>query len=296
MFNHLTNTQKGMALALIGYTAFSFSDASVKWLSVQGYSVFQIIAVDTAIGSLLMLCFASKLGGLASLKDARNSKIHGLRVILNTGVNFSIVYCYSIMPLATVYTAIFTLPFIAALIAIPLYGERIGLHRWVSIMLGFTGVLIAFQPWQDGVNLLLMALPLGATTLIALMFLVARSLKGSSLLAMGFYPIFGSCLLTIPFAITSFTPIELEHLHAFILSGILMTTGIICVSLAFQIADSAAVTPIVYTELIWAILFGIFLFGDYPGPWMMVGAVVIIGSGLYLLRSERRRPVILKEE
>ncbi|NCT41690.1 MAG: DMT family transporter [Alphaproteobacteria bacterium] len=295
MFNHLTNTHKGMLLALFGYTAFSFSDTCVKWLSEQGYSIYQIIVMDTAIGALLMLLFAPMLGGLASLRDGRNSKIHGLRVILNTGVNFSIVYCYSIMPLATVYTAIFTLPFIAAIIAMPLYGERIGIHRWVSIVIGFSGVLIAFQPWQDGTNLLLMALPLGTTTLIALMFLVARSLKGSSLLAMGFYPVFGSCLITIPFAISGFIPIELSHLHAFVLSGILMASGIICVSLAFQIADSAAVTPIVYTELIWAVLFGALLFGDYPHVWMLVGAAVIIVSGLYLLRAERRRPVILKD-
>ena len=295
MFNHLTNTHKGMLIALLGYTAFSFSDACVKWLSEQGYSVFQIIAVDTAIGAMLMLCFASKLGGLGSLIDRPNAKIHGLRVILNTGVNFSIVYCYSIMPLTTVYTAIFTLPFIAAMIAMPLYGERIGMHRWVSIIIGFSGVLIAFQPWQDGTNLFLMALPLGATTLIALMFLIARSLKGASLLAMGFYPVFGSCLITIPFAMVDFTPINFEHLHAFMLSGLLMTTGIICVSVAFQIADSAAVTPIVYTEFLWAILFGALLFGDYPDEWMMVGAAVIIASGFYLLKYERRRPVILKD-
>ena len=65
-----------------------------------------------------------------------------------------------------------------------------------------------------------------------------------------------------------------------------MSTGIILVSLAFQTADSAAVTPIVYTEIIWAILFGALLFGDYPDRWMLIGAAVIIVSGLYLIRSE----------
>lgn len=288
MFNHLTATHKGMLLALIGYTAFSFSDTSVKWLSEHGYSIYQIIAVNTGIGALLMLAFSPMLGGLESLKDPVNAKIHGLRIALNTGINISMVYCFSIMPIASVYTAIFTLPFLAAIIAMPLYGEKIGIHRWVSIIIGFSGVLIAFQPWKEGANLFLMALPLGTTVMIALMFLVARSLKGASLLAIGFYPVVGSCLLLIPFAAMDFTPIAMEHLHAFLLSGILMSTGIILVSLAFQIADSAAVTPMVYTELIWAILFGALLFGDYPDKWMLIGAAVIIVSGLYLIRSERR--------
>jgi len=198
MFNHLTATHKGMLLALIGYTAFSFSDTSVKWLSEQGYSIYQIIAVNTGIGSALMLCLAPYLGGLKSLKDKVNARIHGARIVLNTAINVSIVYCFSLMPITSVYTAIFTLPFIAALIAIPLYGEKIGIHRWISIFIGFTGVLIAFQPWADGANLWMMALPLGTTTLIALMFLVTRSFKDCSLLAMGFYPVFGSCVLLIP--------------------------------------------------------------------------------------------------
>jgi len=289
MFNHLTATHKGMLLALIGYTAFSFSDTSVKWLSEQGYSIYQIIAVNTGIGSALMLCLAPYLGGLKSLKDKVNARIHGARIVLNTAINVSIVYCFSLMPITSVYTAIFTLPFIAALIAIPLYGEKIGIHRWISIFIGFTGVLIAFQPWADGANLWMMALPLGTTTLIALMFLVTRSFKDCSLLAMGFYPVFGSCVLLIPLAAMDYTPIALEHVHAFFLSGILMSTGIILVSLAFQKADSAAVTPIVYTEIIWAILFGALLFGDYPDQWMLIGAAVIIVSGLYLIRSERRK-------
>jgi len=287
MFNQLTATHKGMLLALIGYTAFAFSDTSVKWLSEQGYSIYQIIATNTGIGACLMVLFSPFLGGLASLKDRVNAKIHGIRIVLNTSINVSIVYCFSIMPISSVYTAIFTLPFLAALIAMPLYGEKIGLHRWVSIVIGFSGVLIAFQPWQAEANFFLMALPLGTTALIALMFLVVRSMRGASLLAMGFYPVFGSCVLLMPLAAMDFTPIALEHLHGFLLSGVLMSSGIILVSLAFQKADSAAVTPMVYTEIIWAIIFGALLFGDYPDKWMLIGAGVIIVSGLYLIRSER---------
>lgn len=287
MFNHLTATQKGMLIAFCGYTAFAFSDTSVKYLSTLGYSIYQIIAVDTALACLLMLAFAPLIGGIKSLKDGKNAKVHIARIVLNTAVNLSIVYCFSIMPLATVYTAVFTLPFIAALISIPLFGEKIGWHRWLSIGVGFAGILIAFQPWSIGFNLFEFLLPIGTTVLIAMMFLAARFFKDSSPLAIGFYPVLGCCLIVTPLSIEGFQAIEMMHFPFFLISGIFMSLGIIGVSLAFQNTDSAAITPLLYSEMIWAILFGILIFGDYPTLWMLLGAGIIILSGIYLVHRER---------
>ena len=288
MFNHLTNTQKGMLLALGGYTAFAFSDTSVKYLSTLGYSIYQIIAVDTALACMLMLLFAPLIGGLRSLKDPRNAKVHGARIVLNTAVNLLIVYCFSIMPLATVYTAIFTLPFIAALISIPVFKEKIGPHRWATIIIGFIGVVIAFQPWKEGFDIITFALPIGTTVLIALMFLAAKKYKDSSPLAIGFYPVLGCCLIVTPLSLADFQAIDMAHFPFFLISGIFMSLGIIGVSLGFQKADSAVVSPLLYSELIWAILFGVLIFGDYPDKWMLVGAAIIIVSGIHLVHRERK--------
>lgn len=288
MLSHLGKTQRGMALAFAGYTAFAFSDVCVKILTERGYSIYQIVTVDTAVGALLLLLLAPKLGGVASLKDAANAKIHALRAVLNTAVNILLVYCLSIMPLATVYTAVFTKPVIALLIAAPLYGERIGLHRSLSIALGLGGVLVAFQPWKDGLDAGNIPLLMGTTFVVALMFVLSRSLDRSSPLAVAFYPIAGSCLLTLPLMLMNFTPFAPADLPIFVLSGALAATAITFVSLAFRIADSAAVSPLMYTEMIWAIVFGIFVFGDIPGPMMLAGAVLIIASGLYLVLSERK--------
>lgn len=288
MLSHLGKTQRGMALAFAGYTAFAFSDVCVKILAGRGYSIYQIVTVDTAVGAALLLLFAPKLGGLASLMDRANAKIHFFRAVLNTAVNLLLVYCLSIMPLATVYTAVFTKPIIALLIAAPLYGERIGLHRAVSIALGLCGVLIAFQPWQAGMDAGNIPLLMLTTSVIALMFVLSRSLESSSPLAVAFYPIAGSCLMTLPLMLMHFTPFALADLPFFVLSGALVAMAISCVSLAFRIADSAAVSPLMYTEMIWAIVFGILIFGDFPSPMMLLGAALIAASGLYLVFSERK--------
>jgi drug/metabolite transporter (DMT)-like permease len=289
MFAHFSKTQKGMALAFTGYTGFALSDTCVKWLTVQGYSISQIITVDTAMGACLLLMLSPKLGGIRSLIDRANAKIHALRIGLNTAVNFLVVFCLSVMPMATLYTGIFTKPFLAALMAMPLYGERIGLNRWLSIAIGFSGVFIAFEPWRDSFEIKNLLLSLLCATVIASMFLVSRSFKGASMLAVGFYPILGSCLVTLPFMIMTYTPIAMADLPFFMLSGLFMSTGIVCVSLAFNTADSAAVSPIIYSEMIWAIIFGLLIFGDVPGPLMLAGAGLIILSGLYLLLSENHK-------
>lgn len=282
-------THLGMFLAFIGYTGFSFSDVFVKTLAARGYNIFQIITIDSLIACGVLLLLARRMGGLASLKDPANTKIHVLRGLFNTAVNVLLVYCLSIMPIATIYTAVFAKPLLAAMIAIPLYGERVGLNRAASIAIGLIGVLIAFQPWQNGLEQAAYFPLLMLTTLcISLSFLLARSLKGSSILAMAFYPIAGSVILTAPMMALNFKMPAIADLPLFLGSGVFVALAVTCVSHAFRTTDSAAVSPLMYTQMIWAILFGVWMFGDLPDPMMLAGAALIILSGIYLVYSERR--------
>lgn len=291
MLSHLGKTQRGMALAFAGYTAFAFSDTCVKILSGRGYPAHQIVTVNTAVGALLLLLLAPKLGGLGSLRDAANAKVHALRAVLNAAVNLLLFYCLAAMPLATVYTAVFMKPVMAALIAAPLYGERIGLNRAASIALGLCGVLLAFQPWQAGAGAEggSAALLMLTTLAIALVFVLSRSLVNSSPLAVAFYPVAGACVLTLPLTMADSMPLAAGDLPFFLMGGALSAGAITCVSLAFRAADSAAVSPLMYTEMIWAILFGVLIFGDLPDPAMMAGAGLIVMGGLYLIFSEKNK-------
>lgn len=270
-------------LALAGYTGFAMSDTCAKWLT-QHYSVYQVIAMDTGVATLILLALAPWLGGWASLSTKKDAKIHALRAGLNLAVNILIVYCFSIMPLASVYTLIFTKPFFAALLAIPLYKQSVTGSRWAAIIIGFIGVLIALRP--DAGFDLNMLLPLALAAIIALMFTVSRSLEGASIFSLGFLPMAVSAAVTFLLAIPSLETPALLHWIPACLSGIFITVGIICVSLAFRMAAAAAVSPLLYTEMIWAILFGYLIFGDVADGWMLAGAAVIIASGIYLLVSE----------
>lgn len=285
MLSHLSNTRKGILFALAGYTGFAMSDVCAKWLT-QHYSSYQVIVMDTAFASLIFLCLSPFIGGWRSIFDKKGRKIHLLRMGLNTAINFMVVYLFTQMPLSTLYAMLFTKPFFAALLAVFLYGQKLVSTRVIAIIVGFAGVLIAMRP-DSGIEPVMLLSLLCAFT-IALMFLISRSLEGASIFSLGFLPMIASCLLTLPFALPGFEPIEPLHFVPVVLSGIFMSIGIIGVSLAFRTAAAAAVSPFLYTEMIWALGLGFVIFGDLPDIWMLAGAAIIIASGIYLLETERR--------
>lgn len=304
MMSQLSTNQKGMILALVGYTAFALSDTAVKWIAPH-YPVFQVMCIQTGISSLYLLCLARFLGGSAGWNDRKEMKFHLGRIILNVLVCLLVFYGFTIMSQASVYSMLFAKPFFATLMAIVFYRELVNGPRWVAIVIGFIGILIILRPGPDTFRAD-MLIPLLAAFLVAIMFLISRSLTKASPFILGFYTVAGTCLSIMPFALHFGTPdislllsdgtlafipskpIAAEHYPFFIMAGVFSGTGILCVSLAFRMAAASAVAPFLYTEMIWALLFGVLIFSDIPDAWMLGGTAVIIASGLYLILAERR--------
>lgn len=288
MSKHLSPIYKVLLLAVLGNAGFAVSDAAVKYLTPH-YSTYQIISCDLLITSVLFLLFSSKLGGLRSLRDPQNAKFHALRGLLNLLGSLVIVYLFSIFPLTSVYTVIFLMPFIMTLIAIPVYKERVKLHRWVTMVIGFSGILIAFQPWNNDMPLHLWLPLLAAPFCFGALHLTMRSIKGSSDLAVGFYPTCLSGLFAMPLVLMNggYVPFTPLHFAVLCCSALGIAVGFFCLSRAFHKADASLVSPMQYTQILWGVLFGIFVFGDLPNPWVLSGAAVVILSGIHLIRHER---------
>lgn len=288
MFNHLSPVYKGILLALSGYTAFAICDICVKWLTLH-YSVFQILTFENGLAVLILLALSPYLGGARDILRKENFKIHGLRMVLNFSLTVLLTYCYKWFPLADVYTVIFTKPFFAALLAIWLYKERGSVTRWLAIFIGFTGVVLAMRPGSDFNPFML--LPLGGACLIALLFVCARSLDRPSIFSLGFAPMAGAAALSFPLMLPDFTFPAPEHVPVFVLAGISSGIGIVCVSMAFRTTAASVVSPFLYVEMLWALVFGYLLFSDVPDLYMLMGAGIIIASGIYLVETERRVPL-----
>jgi len=296
----LSHKQKGMVCAFLGYTSFGFSDTIAKWGS-EHYSVFQIMASNYLIASIVILLLAPILGGFQSALDKDTLKLQALRGVFNFLGSICVMYSLSIMPIANVYTMIFAMPFFAVLFAVPLYKETLHLNRMIVLAVGFIGIVVAFQPWVNGFDLNLFY-PLAAAAVIALMFTTARGLKPDiTLFALGVTPLItGLCIVIIVALLIQNIPSVsnvmsvsaefkiplLSHTPLLIMNGLFVCGGVILVSQGFRMVAAALAAPFIYSEMIWALLFGYFVFHDVPSTMMMVGALIIIGAGWYLVKNE----------
>lgn len=284
---HFNNTQKGIFYALIGYTTFAFNDTNAKWLiDVQNLPEMQVNCMQAFFGAIFLICVNRFMGGWKGIENKKERPIHIMRSLINFALSIMLVYSFRILSLADIYAMIFTVPFIAVIISRIFYGERADLNAWIAIVVGFIGVLLVLQPGFD--MQLAMLLPLGAAFGVAINAVSAKSLKNSSAFLLSFYPLSITAILALPFMLMDFDIPTLRQLFHFILSGILISMAITFVSLAFRATQSYKVTPFLYTEMIWGIAFGYLLFGDVPTPLMLLGTLVIIASGFYVIIHNRR--------
>lgn len=285
MITNFNATQKGILFALIGYSGFAISDAAVKYLT-EYYSVMLIIAYVLALASLFLVLFSPLIGGIKHVQR-KMIKFHILRAAMNLCASILIVYSFSILPLASVYTIIFALPFITVILAMVFYGEDVPASRWTSILLGFGGVLVAMRPSAAGINPTLM-IPLAAAFFLAIMWIVTRSMQGESPFSMAFAPTFLASIISFMIAFGEFQMPMIAHLPLFTISGASIAVGFLCLSIAFHKAPSAAVSPFNYTQILWGLGFGYFIFADTPDIWTIAGASMIISSGLWMIFQESR--------
>ncbi len=287
MFKHLPVKYKAILLTLLGYFGFTVSDAAVKVLTPH-YSIYQIIASDLFFASLILLALAPKFGGLRVLCDRQNMKLHIFRGLMNFFGSLLVVYALSIMPLAAFYTIAFLQPFMMAIVAIPLYKEHVGWHRWAAIAVGFSAIIIAFRPWENTLDLPMMLLLLVMPLVFAFLHLVMRSMKEPKDIAVGFYPLFIACVLTTPLMLMGegFQPFLLKHMPFLLTSSVCIVIGFLSISRAFHMAEASLIAPLQYSQMIWGLALGLLLFGDFPDGWMLAGSVIIISSGIYLIHRE----------
>jgi drug/metabolite transporter (DMT)-like permease len=281
----LSPKEKGMILAFLGYTAFSFSDTFGKFLSAD-YSVYQITGTNYAVACLVLLAFSRYLGGFKGFFDKHNLALQTVRGVLNFAISLQVVYSISLLPLSSVYTMIFAMPFFAILISVFFFKDKVAPSQIMLMAAGFSGVLIAFRPWENEINITLIS-PLICSVFIAVMFSLAKILKDNiTVFALGFTPLLVAFLINLPFMIGNFQFPDLHTLPLFLGSGLCVCCGIVMVSLAFRTVASAIAAPFLYIEMIWGLLLGYMIFGDKPDLWMMAGAAVIMGCGYILVRRE----------
>lgn len=278
----------GILLMLAGILLYSINDALGKWL-VGTYSVGTVLLFRSFAALMLLLPFIHRDGGIAGLRRAPRPGLQWLRACITT-IEIGFFYgSVRYLPLADVMTFYLSAPiFVAAMSAIILK-EPIDRERWIAVLVGFVGVLIVLRPSPATFSWPALIAMTGSF-LFSILMIVTRQLRGtsdSSLLAFTVGGALVAGLVLAPIGWVTPTPKDLALLS---LLGVVALVASLFVNRSLKLAPASVVVPYQYTMLLWAVLFGYLFFGDRPDATVLVGAAIVIASGLYIFYRERRQP------
>lgn len=282
---------RGILLMIASMGGFALEDMFVK-LVAETLPASQILAVIGAGGAAIFALWALARGDRL-FAPAMFTRAMALR---NAGEVFGTV-CFvtaiTLAPLSTVSAILQATPLAVTLGAAVFLGESVGWRRWAAILVGLLGVLLVVQPGTDGFR------PAALLAIGAVIGLAARDLgtrvapkavSSAVLSAWGFGMVAVAGLALLPFGTPPAMPEPAAALHlgAALLCGV---AGYYALTAAMRVGQVAVVTPFRYTRLLFALAIGMAVFGERPNTLTLVGAAIIIASGLYTLARERRLAV-----
>jgi len=274
----------GVGLMLLSIFLFSFGDALGKYI-VATYSVGQLLCLR-ACAALFVLSPAIWRNRAQFLAIER-PRLQLIRIMLST-IDVAAFFLATVyLPLADVTTYYLASPiFVTALSAIVLR-ERIGWRRWSAILVGFAGVVIALRPSAQSLGWPAM-IALAGSLSFSLLMLTTRSLRATPDIVLASSQFAGSLLLGAPMAPYGWVTPSPGHLAMFVAAGCISVSALLCVNRSLKLAPASIVVPYQYSMIVWAVMFGIIVFGDVPQPATVVGAAIIVAAGLYIFVREKR--------
>ncbi len=278
------NATAGIAWMVASTAILMGVHGSAKYL-VAEMPVVQVVWARFAFHLLLAVLLLAPY--LARVVRSRNLKLQLLRSGVMALGALSYFAGLRFVPLADAVAIMFLCPIMVAALAAPLLGETVGMKRWLGVACGFAGALIIVRPGSGlfgwGVGLILLAAFGNALYQLSTRKLGASDDPRTTLL---FTPLVGTigASLILPFEW------ETPDAQGWLLMGVI--GGVACIGhfaiiKAYQLAPAAVAAPFAYLQLVWALVMGLTVFGDWPDVWTFAGAAVIAGSGLYVLHRER---------
>lgn len=284
--------RKAILAAIGGFSFFSIGDAAFKHLGAT-LSSPAICFYTAAFSLMFLLLFAWRQGGLAAHLRTNHLRVHLARgAIVFSHASLGIV-AFSALPMATVYSMFFLAPFLIALLAIRFLGEKATRAHWAAILVGFSGILIVLRPGLVPLSPPVLA-GLAAAILFSISCVIVRRIRAGndSPICFAFYV--QIMILAGAFVLMTIQGIEIPNgseILFLMLAGAMTMLGNMFLARAYLLAPSAGVAPFHYVQILWAVALGALFFGDFPDLWTGVGAALIIGAGLFLIRVESGKPI-----
>jgi len=278
-------TGRGIAFMLLAVVVFSTQDALIKWLSPT-YPVMELVFFRSLFAFVPLLPAIIRSGRAAIHTDRPLGQAGRALVGLVSMIGF--FWCFGHMPLADVFGIAFASPLFVTALSVPLLGERVGIRRWSAVSVGFIGVLIMVRP-DSGIVGWASWVALFSTFLYALALIFLRSLgRSESTVSIVFYVTLTTTVasaLTLPFQWVTPNPFDWVLLVAI---GLMGGSAQLAITRAFRLAPAAVVAPFDYTALVYVGIIGYVVWGEMPTVVFLIGAAIVIASGLYILYRETK--------
>ena len=278
---------RGIGFMVFAVGTLALMDACLKWLAPH-YPPMQVAALRGLCSLPLVLAWVVATGGLGRLLRVR-WPLHLVRGLLAIGMLSSFAWALRHLPLGEAYAIFFVAPLLITALAGPLLGEAVGAARWIAIALGLAGVAVVLRPSGAGVSLWPGLAMLFAASAYALSALTVRVLgRTDSTQSMVFWMVAMLSLGATALALPDWQPIRAQDwpvLAAIAVTGVL---GQWAITEAFRRGEAAVIAPLEYTALAWGIGLDWVLWATPPNGRTLLGALIVIAAGVYLIRSERR--------
>jgi drug/metabolite transporter (DMT)-like permease len=275
----------GIAFILVAMFTFATQDAITKTLA-QDLAVAQIVMVRywmfAAFASLLI---AHRPGGIAQALRARRPWLQAFRSVIFVVEVGVFAWVVARLPLSTAQAIFAACPLFVTALSPMLLGERVGPRRWFAVGAGFLGVLVILRPTEGFLDPVGIVAVVGAA-MFAIYSILTRLLSQEDRFetSYGYVAWIGCGVATLVGPLLWETPSGSQWLGLLVLgcTGIL---GHMLLMKAYELAQASVLQPFSYTQLLWGIVIGMAVFGEYPDGLMLVGAGLVVAAGIVAVRE-----------
>ncbi|MCO6415937.1 DMT family transporter [Siccirubricoccus sp. KC 17139] len=277
---------QAMLWMLASGVLFILLNGLLRWLAQQ-MDPFVAGFLRYSAGVVVMLPFIWR-AGLAAYRP-HNVAGQFWRGALHTSGLLLWFWAVPHVPLAEITALGFTTPLFIMLGAMVFLGERVVAARWVAAAIGFCGVLVVVSPQLSGAGGIYNLVLLSSAPLFAASFLITKALtRRDAPHVIVVWQSLMVALFSLPFALWNWEWPTPAQWALFLLAGALGTSGHICLTRAFALADMSVVQPIRFLELVWASIFGFLVWGERPGEATFLGGAIIFASTTWIARREAK--------
>lgn len=284
----LSDNLRGALYMNLSMFAFTVNDSFMKAVT-HDLPLYQTITLRGGIAVALLLILAAATGGLAIPQAPRDRWVILMRSLADVVATILFLSALMHMPLANLSAVMQAIPLAVTLGAALVYKVKIGWRRMTAIVVGFIGVLIIIRPGTAGFDVW-SVVGLGSVLTVVARDLSVRGLTSavpSIIVALG-----AAVAVTVMGAIGSGfqgwqTPTLLQ-IAMICGAGAMLPVGYICSVTAMRVGDVGFVAPFRYTSLLWAIVLGWLMFSQLPDLYAVIGASIVVATGVYTLLRERK--------